>query len=43
MGADKITPGADVFSFGMVVIEVGPRPSPRLSSGHSPPDIFILP
>jgi len=25
-GADKITPGVDVFAFGMVVIEVGPHP-----------------
>jgi len=28
---DKATPEADIFSFGMVVIEVGTRVSPRLA------------
>jgi len=28
---DKATPEADIFSFGMVVIEVSPRVSPRLA------------
>ena len=30
---DKATPEADIFSFGMVVIEVSPRASPRLTLG----------
>ena len=30
-GADKITREGDIFAFGMVVIEVCPRASPRLA------------
>ena len=29
---DKATQEADIFAFGMIVIEVGPRPSPHLVS-----------
>ena len=42
---DKCTPEADIFSFGMVVIEVGSRTCMRLSSGVKgvvSPDTRIL-
>ena len=33
-GAERITPEADIFSFGMVVIEVGSRPHPRVMNEY---------
>ena len=41
----RVTPEADIFSFGMVVIEVGSCTCPRLFSrvkGEVPPDTRVL-
>jgi len=44
-GADRITREADMFAFGMVVMEVGSRTSPQVSQGGGLgdlPDVWIL-